>query len=137
MECSLFGEILKKQNIGFDYYTLYWAKEAESVESNPTLLDDRINLCYLGSINNIVDTDIIAEICKEINSIKPVTLYIIGDGEKRRELISKVETTGSKVKYYGVVYNQDSKQKIFDKCHYGLNIMKNTVCVGLTMKSLQ
>ena len=28
------------------------------------------------------------------------------------------------------------KQNIFDNCHFGLNIMKDNVCVGLTMKSI-
>ena len=28
------------------------------------------------------------------------------------------------------------KKQIFDKCHFGLNIMKDTVCVGLTAKSI-
>jgi len=37
---------------------------------------------------------------------------------------------------HGAVYDDEKKQQIFDQCHFGLNIMKPTVCVGLTMKSL-
>ena len=37
---------------------------------------------------------------------------------------------------HGTVYDDEKKQQIFDQCHFGLNIMKPTVCVGLTMKSL-
>ena len=35
-----------------------------------------------------------------------------------------------------MVYEPKKKQAIFDECHFGLNIMKSSVCVGLTMKSL-
>ena len=33
---------------------------------------------------------------------------------------------------HGVVFNFEEKQKIFNQCNYGLNIMKSQVCVGLT-----
>ena len=38
--------------------------------------------------------------------------------------------------YHGLIYEPEKKQVIFDKCHFGLNIMKSSVCVGLTLKSL-
>ena len=38
--------------------------------------------------------------------------------------------------YHGKIYDAKEKQKIFDQCHYGLNIMKASVFVGLTMKSM-
>ena len=68
--------------------------------------------------------------------IMPVTLHIIGDGESKNELISEVKSVGATVEYHGKIYDGKKKQEIFDKCHFGLNIMKNTVCVGLTMKSI-
>jgi len=38
--------------------------------------------------------------------------------------------------YHGICYDREKKQEIFDGCHFGLNIMKPSVCVGLSMKSL-
>ena len=38
--------------------------------------------------------------------------------------------------FYGAIYDDQEKQKILSQCHFGLNIMKPSVCVGLTMKSL-
>ena len=52
------------------------------LESHPDLSEEHINLCYLGSINNIIDMDLIVEMCKAIGQYKPVTLHIIGAGEK-------------------------------------------------------
>ena len=46
------------------------------------------------------------------------------------------EDSGAKVIDHGKIYNQEEKKGIFDSCHYGLNIMKPSVCVGLTMKSI-
>ena len=34
------------------------------------------------------------------------------------------------------MYDPVQKQEIFDQCNYGFNVMKSSVVVGLTMKSL-
>jgi len=51
-------------------------------------------------------------------------------------LIEEVKGSGAIVEDYGKVYDPKEKQQIFDKCHFGLNIMKDTVCVDLTLKSI-
>ena len=38
--------------------------------------------------------------------------------------------------FHGIIYDPKKKQAIFDRCHAGLNIMKSSVYVGLTMKSM-
>lgn len=135
-ECDLYQEVLKKQLLNIKADTLYLAKRKEKIETEPILNVEQIHLCYLGSINNIIDISKITQLIKSINSIKPVTLHIIGDGESKELLLEEVKNTGANVVYYGKVYDSKKKQEIFDKCHFGLNIMKETVCVGLTMKSI-
>ncbi len=134
-ECNLYKEVLGVEGDA-RYKTLYWAKIGRAVESHPNLPTERINLCYLGSINNIIDMDLIVEMCTEIGRYKPVTLHIIGAGEKKEEFLQLLQRNHIDVCDYGVVYDDEKKQCIFDQCHFGLNIMKSTVCVGLTMKSL-
>lgn len=134
-ECNLYREVLGVKN-DKHYRTLYWAKKVEMLESNPNLPSDHINLCYLGSINNIIDMDLIVEVCNRIGTYKDVTLHIVGIGEKKDEFLQLLQDNGVHVHYYGAVYDDTRKQQIFDQCHFGLNIMKSTVCVGLTMKSL-
>ena len=34
------------------------------------------------------------------------------------------------------LYIETEKHKILSRCHFGLNVMKDSVCVGLTMKSV-
>ena len=135
-ECNLYQKKLKKVLKGLRVETLYLARPYIEYIPNLHLPEDKIALCYLGSINNIIDIDTIVEIVKQIQKSKPVVLHIIGDGESREKLITSVKDTGAEVIYHGKLYDREEKQKILDGCHYGLNIMKDSVCVGLTMKSM-
>ena len=135
-ECNLYQLTLKMALKGIKTKTLYLAKKNISIDSHPIFHLDEVNICYLGSINNIIDIRKIKRLIKSINNIKPVILHIIGDGESKDVLIEEIRCTGAIVKYYGKIYEQQKKQKIFDECQFGINIMKDTVCVGLTMKSI-
>ena len=134
-ECGLYKKVLGVEE-NPRYQVLYWAKAQGSVESNPKLSEERIDLCYLGSVNNIIDMDKIIEICQSLGKNKPVLLHLIANGEKKQEFLDKLCKHQIAVEDHGTIYDDDKKQKIFDQCHFGLNIMKHSVCVGLTMKSL-
>ncbi|MEW5568652.1 glycosyltransferase [Rossellomorea marisflavi] len=136
-ECNLFQEKLKKVLNGVKKETLYLSKDSHNINNIHTVEEiDKLNLCYLGSINNIIDIDLIKNVVREFNNIKPVTLHVIGDGENRIKLIEEIREVGAEVEFYGLVYNVQEKTNIFKKCHFGINIMKDSVCVGLTMKSI-
>ncbi len=135
-ECDLYRDVMKKPLRQLTVMTLYLAREDKGYQSELNLPSKEIALCYLGSINNIIDINCIVDIVRQYRTESPVTLHIIGDGEKRSQLIHKIQSTGAKVIYHGKIYDRAQKQKIFDACHYGLNIMKPSVCVGLTMKSI-
>lgn len=135
-ECNLYHEKLPKRINRAKVHTIYLAREVKKYNPQLNIPEDKIALCYLGSINNIIDISTISQIVEEVSSIKPVLVHIVGDGERRDELIEACEKAGADVIYHGKVYDANEKQKIFDSCHYGLNIMKNSVYVGLTMKSM-
>ncbi|WP_424769272.1 hypothetical protein [Paenibacillus sp. sgz302251] len=135
-ECNLYQTVLGNAIKGIKTETVHLAKKEIEVTSEPKLSEDEINLAYLGSINNIIDILKIKEIIRVISEFKPVTLHIIGDGESKQELIGEVKSAGGVVEYHGKIYDPQEKQDIFDRCHFGLNIMKENVCVGLTMKSI-
>jgi len=100
------------------------------------LREDRLELCYLGAINNVIDIPAICALVRELTTERPVTVHIIGKGEREQELIDGLENAGAEVIFYGPVYDERKKQEIISRCHFGLNIMKASVCVGLTMKSV-
>lgn len=135
-ECNLYRKKLKGVLNGIRVETLYLARPYIEYTPHFHLPEEKIALCYLGSINNIIDIGTIVEIVKVIQKHKPVELHIVGDGENRDKLITEVKVTGAKVIYHGKIYSREEKQEILDGCHYGLNIMKDSVCVGLTMKSM-
>jgi glycosyltransferase involved in cell wall biosynthesis len=136
-ECNLFKNALSNVLKDVNTKTLYLAKNKGCINNQAKLNDlTNLHLCYLGSINSLIDIPVIKKLIEKINYKKPVFLHIIGDGESRDKLIEEVKCTGATVKYYGKVYNSLEKEEIFNKCHFGLNIMKDSVCVGLTMKSI-
>lgn len=135
-ECDLFQKKIIQSVDKEKMTTLYLAREIRPFNSIPNPPDDNISLCYLGSINNIIDIQTVETIIKKIMIEKPVILHIIGDGENRNKLIEKIRNLGVEVIFHGKIYDMNEKQKIFDKCHFGLNIMKDSVFVGLTMKSM-
>lgn len=135
-ECNLYRKVLGHVLDGKKVETLYLARENAGYEPHLNLPEDQINLCYLGSINNIIDIDTIGRIIGKCRKFRPVKLIIAGNGEKKYELCNTAKAAGAKVDFRGTVYDREKKQRIFDSCHYGLNIMKDSVCVGLTMKSI-
>lgn len=117
--------------------TVYLCAEPLSIPPVvPKLREDAWDLCYLGAINNIIDIPQICQLVEKLASHKPVTLHIIGKGEREQEFIHAARAAGAEVVFYGPVYDDTKKQEILSRCHFGLNIMKSSVCIGLTMKSV-
>ncbi len=135
-ECDLYQQVLAGALKGLHPTTLYLAREERPFHPALSLPEDRLSLCYLGSINHIVDTEGIAALIREAGRRAPVQLHVMGDGEGREDFLRRCGEAGAEVLDHGSVYDPDRKQAVFDQCHYGLNMMKSTVRVGLTMKSI-
>lgn len=130
-ECNLYRKELTKEYSG-KISTIYWAK-GSSVNKTSPINNDDFSLCYIGSINNIIDIDRIKKIISKIK--RNVTLHIIGDGERRDEMLSKLKDVCN-VQYHGSIYDEKLKDEILSKCHAGLNIYKKGLYIGLTVKSI-
>lgn len=137
-ECDLFQTRLPKKISKDKLSTIYLSREIKPSENQivSNLPENAIGLCYLGSINNIIDLDMIGKILMSISRKNKVVFHIIGGGEKKEQLLSRANTAKVEVIDHGKVYDKELKQAIFNQCHFGLNIMKPSVFVGLTMKSL-
>ena len=132
-ECDLFRQRL---SLGGNSATAYLCAAPSPVPSKPDLPQDQIRLCYLGSINNIIDIPAICRLIRQLSRHKPVSLHIIGSGERQQAFIDSASAAGADVIFHGAVYDAVRKQQILDSCHFGLNVMKASVCIGLTMKSV-
>lgn len=134
-ECDLFRQILALNDE--NSATVYLCGEAYGVDcEEKPLPEDTLELCYLGAINNIIDIPRICELLSQLCAKRPVRLHIIGKGEREEEFVEKAQQAGASVIFYGPVYDDATKFAIMQKCHFGINVMRSTVCVGFTMKSL-
>ena len=96
----------------------------------------KLNLCYLGSINNIIDLQSIKNILFALKDHFEVTIHIIGDVSSKKSLIDIINSAGCELQDYGRVFDEEIKRSILTKCDYGLNLMVTNVQVGLTLKSI-
>lgn len=135
-ECGLYRRVLeaqlsdKKSKILHLCKTDYGRRTVTHIDTSP------LNICYLGSINNIIDIDAIIALLTEMAKYRPLILHIIGGGENTQRLTDLAESENIRIEYYGIVYDEAKKHEIMDKCAFALNILKDSVCIGLTMKSV-
>lgn len=136
LECKLYKEKVSDYVSKDKLQNLYFAKKDTDIFVKSKVENDNLVLCYMGSINNIVDIEVIGKIIGQLREQKAVKLHVIGDGEQRDLLLKTAKEAGAEVEYHGVIYEKEQKAKILSECQFGLNIMKESVFVGLTMKSM-
>lgn len=133
-ECEMFRE---KLGLAENSRAIWLCAEPLTIEkTQPQLCTDALELCYLGAINNVISIPDICGLLKELTPHRKVILHIIGKGERQQEFIDEATASGAEVIFHGAVYDEAKKLEIMNQCHFGLNIMKSSVCVGLTMKSV-
>ncbi len=150
VECDLYRYKLRDVLNGKEVITNYLYKpvtdcEADAIKreikkylkSVDTRKSNSLILGFVGSINNIIDINKIVEISRYlIRKGIIIQCRIIGDGEHKDELIRGLNLVGVDVRYYGIVFDETEKIQILGSCDYGLNIVKNTISVGLSIKSI-
>lgn len=136
-ECELFEKLLAIKSKSIVTKTIYLTKNIPFDEINVTIYSNILKLAYIGSINNIIDIYLIKEIIAKLSLNIKVEIHIIGSGESKSDLIESLNSINNvSVKDYGIIYDEKNKYRIISQCDFGINIMKNEVCVGLTMKSI-
>lgn len=138
-ECQMFSDVVSKYHPGVHSEVIYLSKEdyykghfeLEDVCASP------LRFAYAGSINNIIDIDLIVNIMKQVSQKRDAELVVIGGGESADRLFSLCDQAGVKYENHGITYDEEEKHRILSSCQFGLNIMKSSVAVGATMKSLE
>ena len=131
-ECDLYQEILSKEYQG-RITTIHWARDAKAIKHDTDLPSDKLSLCYIGSINNIIDIDLIKKLISNTN--KKVVIHIIGSGEQTKYMLNTLKEV-CEVVYHNNVYDAKEKENIFNQCHAGINIYKEGLYIGLTVKCM-
>jgi glycosyltransferase involved in cell wall biosynthesis len=115
---------------------MYWPKQMDAPRMEWTSDPETFTAVYLGSMNHIIDIEGIRAVLRQLQTKINVRLHIIGDGESREKFLKALEEDQIDYEYHGLVYDEAEKTRIFARCDCGINMMKNSVCVGLTMKSV-
>ena len=131
-ECNLYRETLSGEYAG-KITTIHWAREGDAVLTNPSYPSDEFVLCYIGSINHIIDVEKIASVIAEISM--PVKLHVIGEGESTEHFLNVLKKY-CEVIYHGPIRDEEKKKEIFDQCHAGINIYREGLYIGLTVKCI-
>lgn len=131
-ECDFYQETLKKEYQG-KMETIHWARGSQAHKVDPDLPKGKISLCYIGSINNIIDPEKIAETVRKIDL--PVQLHVIGEGENTEMFLNTLKPV-CEVIYHGAIRDEKKKAEIFSGCHAGINIYKEGLYIGLTVKCI-
>ncbi|MBR4469706.1 MAG: glycosyltransferase [Erysipelotrichaceae bacterium] len=131
-ECDLYQGVLKNEYHD-KMHTIYWSRNSQAKIHKADLPSDSLSLVYIGSINNIIDTGRIAAVISKIRM--PVRLHIIGDGESRNDFLEKLKKK-CEIIYHGVIRDEEKKAEIFDQCHAGINIYREGLYIGLTVKCI-
>ena len=132
LECSFYRRFLPES---VKYEILYLCKEKRNISFKDNF--DTLNLLYLGAINNIIDVASVVELLSRIQKCRKINLHIIGGGESEQFFLNELRTRGIPHTFWGRVYDEEKKDEIISSCHFGINMYKSDLCIGLTMKSLE
>ena len=135
-ECNYYQKLIHREGCDVEMETKYLTRKKVDLDIQTVWDDEKIHLCYVGNINNIIDIPFIADFMSRLNEKKPVCFHLIGNGESRTRLIDALEEKGIQVISYGVVYDVHRLQEIFNQCYFGINFLLPDLAIGLTMKSI-
>lgn len=135
-ECNYYQELIRSEGCDVPMETKYLTRKKVDLDIQTVWDPQKIHLCYVGNINNIIDIPFITEFMSKLNEKRSVCFHLIGNGESRTRLIESLEGKGIQVISYGVVYDVYRLQEIFNQCYFGINFLLPDLAIGLTMKSI-
>lgn len=138
-ECNLYKETIEKKNIiNKNPHIIHLAKN-KITNFNPdfsSCIDDTLNICYLGSINLLIDIQLIIRILRDVSRQRKVRMHIIGIGNKKDYFLSQLKQNNIDYIDYGAIYDESEKNKVMNYCDFGINLYRDNTMIGLTYKSV-
>lgn len=136
IECDYYRELLEMQGIHVPMETMYLKNTSSTMQMNADINKQQIDICYVGSINNITDLELMVFLLGQLQKKKKVVFHLIGSGESLEILAQKLREHQIEVVCYGIIYDQNELQNIFNRCSFAINIIKDDLAIGITMKSV-
>ncbi len=135
LECEYYTRLLKGVADPEKTEVLHLTREDLGL-TEITPAEDHMEFGYIGSINNIFDVENIVRFLSAVDAKKKVVFHIVGDGERREELIEALEIVGIEYVYHGIIYDKDELKRIFAHTSFAINMYIKNVEIGITMKSI-
>lgn len=135
-ECDYYQEILGKEGYQMPMETKHLRQDDADLEIKTTWREDQIHICYVGSINNIINAPLMIEFLDKLNQKRKVFFHLIGQGESKERIKQELERKQVQVIDYGSVYDIHQLQSIFNQCSFAINFLVPDVAIGITMKSV-
>ena len=133
-ECSLYESFITEKIDSIS--TLHLCREEVLPYATKEWDGQNLEVAYLGSINNIIDIPLISQLLSSLSRHMNVIFHIVGGGESKDSLVNSVKKEGVQVVDHGVMFDKLQMREIISGCHFAINMMKKSVCVGLTIKSI-
>lgn len=135
-ECDYYQEILAKEGYTMEMETKHLCQDDADLEIKTVWRDDQIHICYVGSINNIINAPLMIEFLDKLNQKRKVYFHLIGQGESKERIKQELERKQVQVIDYGSIYDIHQLQSIFNQCSFAINFLVPDVAIGITMKSV-
>ena len=135
-ECEYYQEILAKEGYTMPMETKYLSQEDGDLEIKTIWREDQIHICYVGSVNNIINAPLMIEFLDKLNQKRKVYFHLIGQGESKERIKQELERKQVQVIDYGSIYDKHELQNIFNQCSFAINFLVPDVAIGITMKSV-
>ena len=93
-ECNYYQKLIRREGCDVPMETKYLTRKKVDVDIQTVWDEEKIHLCYVGNINNIIDIPFITEFLAHLNEKRNVCFHLIGNGESRSRLIESLESKG-------------------------------------------
>lgn len=86
--------------------------------------DDRLTIAYVGNIGYLYDFETLVS-AVGASKLRP-RLVLVGEGDRRRWLLRKLERAKIEYRFEGAIYDERRLAEALSSCHMGFNGIRNT-----------
>ena len=83
--------------------------------------DEMMTIVYIGNIGHVYDFDTLVGALSSSEFRNSVQLLVIGDGDRKKWLLSQLMGLGIRHEYFGSVYEEEVVGRILGRAHLGFN----------------
>lgn len=110
-------------------------KQIQTVEKRSY---ESIRIIYLGALTGNYDFEGLVDLMTELKRIGgKACLDIVGEGPRKEWLLKSLDEAGIDYKFYGRIYDDETKKMIMRNCHFGFNGFKDGAAIALSYKSME